>query len=104
MPTHWARRFRRKPLLAAIVVIADQFFLFRVHGNYWPALLKVSLRGGIDVPELGIALGMILSLFGLAVALQTIAQMVKNLGHLGMTDRMPCAEPRHRRWRVCSCT
>jgi hypothetical protein len=88
MPTHWARLFRRKPLLAAIVVIADQFFLFRVHGNYRPALLKVSLHGGIDVPELRIAIGMILSLFGLAVALQTIAQMVKHLGHLGMTDRM----------------
>lgn len=40
------------------------------------------------MPELRIAIGMILALFGLAVGLQTVALMVKNLGHLGMTDRM----------------
>src|SRR5262249_22108529 len=53
---------------------------------------------------------MILPLFGLAVALQTVAQMVKNLAHFGMADGMlapsqgigdgsrALASPAHRRF------
>ena len=40
------------------------------------------------MPELRIPIGMIFSLFGLAIALQTVAQMIKDLGHFGMADRM----------------
>ena len=38
--------------------------------------------------ELRIPIGMIFSFFGLAITLQTVAQMVQDLGHLGMADRM----------------
>ena len=40
------------------------------------------------MPELRIAIGMIFPLFGLAVALQTVALIMKDLGHFGVTDGM----------------
>ena len=46
------------------------------------------LYSGIDVPELRITVGMLLSLLGFAVALQAVVQIVKDLGHLGMADGM----------------
>ena len=46
------------------------------------------LHGVIDMAELPIPIGMIFSFFGLAIALQTVAQMVQDLGHFGMADRM----------------
>src|SRR5215471_2462136 len=88
MPAHLARLSRRKPLLVAVVVIPEEFFLLRIHRNHRPALLEIWLHGGVDVSELRIPIGMILPLLGLAVALQTVAQMVKDLGHFGMADGM----------------
>ena len=40
------------------------------------------------MPELRIPIRMVFPLFGLAVALQTVAQTMQNLGHFGMADRM----------------
>jgi len=40
------------------------------------------------MPELRIPIRMVFPLFGLAVALQTVAQKMQNLGHFGMADRM----------------
>ena len=64
--------------------------------------------------ELRIPIGMIFSFFGLAIALQTVAQMVKDLGHFGMAYRMAAsgqgigegartlAGPAQRRFRIAS--
>src|SRR5260370_24661707 len=40
------------------------------------------------MPELGITIRMIVSLLGLAIALQTVVQIVKNLRYFGVTDGM----------------
>src|SRR5258708_40158918 len=40
------------------------------------------------MPELGITIRMIVSLLGLAIALQTVVRIVKNLRYFGMTDGM----------------
>ena len=57
---------------------------------------------------------MIFSFFGLAIALQTVAQMVQDLGHFGIADRMlasaqgigdgarTLAGPAQRRFRIAS--
>jgi phospholipase/lecithinase/hemolysin len=45
-------------------------------------------HGVIDMPELRIPIRMVFPLFGLAVALQTVAQTMQNLDHFGMADRM----------------
>lgn len=92
MPAHQARLFSRKPLPAAIVVVADEFLLLRIHVNHRPALLQVSFRSGADVPELRIPIRMIFPFFRLAVALQTVTLLMQNLRYLGMADRMPAAD------------
>src|SRR5260370_25050061 len=48
----------------------------------------MSLHCPIDMPELGIPIGMIVSLLALAIALQTVVQIVKNLRYFGVTDGM----------------
>ena len=69
MPLYLARLFRGMPLLAGIVVIAKQFFLFRIRRDHRPALRQIALHGSVDVTELRVAMRMVRSLFGFAVAL-----------------------------------
>ena len=77
-----------KPLLARVVVVADEFFLLGIHGNDRTAFAQASSHGGADVPKLGVAVRMIFPFLGLPIALQTVVQVVKDLGHLRMTDRV----------------
>ena len=79
---------RTKPLLAGIVVVANQFLLLRVYRNNGRALRKAFLHCGIDVPKLRIAVRVVRAFFGLAIALQAVVQIVKNLGDLHMADRV----------------
>ena len=58
------------PLLAAIVVVANEFLLFRVDRNDRDALPQASLDRDVDVAKLRVAIGVIRSLLGLAVTLQ----------------------------------
>src|SRR6058998_194322 len=76
------------PLPPCIFVVANEFLLFRVDRNNWGALPQVSLDRKIDVPELCIAILVILPLLGLAVALQAVVQVVKNLRDLHVADGM----------------
>ena len=46
------------------------------------------LYGIVDVTELCIPIRMIPALFGLAITLQTVVQIVKDLRYLGEADRM----------------
>lgn len=71
----------RKPLLASIVVVANEFFLLCVHGNHRNTLLQTLLYRCIDMPELLVTIRMVCSLFRLPVALQAIVQIVKYLRH-----------------------
>ena len=77
-----------KPLLARVVVVADEFFLFGIHGNDRAAFPQASSHGGTDVPKLGVAIRMIFPFLGLPIALQAVVEVVKDLGHLRMTDRV----------------
>ena len=89
VPLNFLRFLGGKPLLAGIVVVANEFFLFGIHRNHRIALLQAFLYRCIDVPELRIAVWMVCSFFfRLSVALQTVVQIVENLRYLGMTDRM----------------
>ena len=61
------RLFCRKPLLTGIVVVAYQFFLFCVHRNDRRALRHAFFNGGIDVPKLRIAIGVVCAFLGLPI-------------------------------------
>src|SRR4029077_3500516 len=78
------RPFRGKPLLAGVVVVADDFFLLGIYRDHGAALRQAALYGGIDVPKLRVAIRVVSPLLGLPVALQAVIEPVKNLGDLGM--------------------
>ena len=81
--------FGYTPLLAAIVVVPNQFLLFRVHRNDRDALPQASFDREVDVRKLGIAIRVIrASSSVLAIALQAIAQLMKNLRDLHVAGRM----------------
>src|SRR4030095_2242913 len=61
------------PLLAAIVVIANQFLLFRVHRHDGERLSQASFDREVDVAKLRIAIRVIRSLLGFAITLEAIA-------------------------------
>ena len=76
------------PLLACVIVVAEEFFLLGIHGNDRTAFPQALSRGGADVPKLGVTVRMIFPFLGLPIALETVVQGVKDLGHLRMTDRV----------------
>lgn len=80
--------FCRAPLPASIDVVTDQFLLFGVDRYDRDALPQAFFYRGVDVPKLRIAIGMIRTFLGLAIALQAIVQAMKNLRNLHMADRM----------------
>jgi hypothetical protein len=85
---NFARLLGGKPLLAAIVVVANQLFLFSVYRNNRAALPQAFLNRDIDVPNLRIAIGVVRALLSFAIALQAIGEVVKHLRNLHMADRM----------------
>src|SRR5260370_28571003 len=52
MSAHLPRLFRRKPLLAGVIVIADAAFLLTIHRDHGTARRQISFHGRIDVAEL----------------------------------------------------
>ena len=80
--------FGPTPLLAAIVVIANQFFLFRVHRNDRDTLPQASFDRQVDVAKLRIAIWVIHSLLGFAITLEAVTQLMKNLGNLHVAGRV----------------
>src|ERR1035437_5598809 len=53
------RRSLFAPLAALVLVIADQFLFLRVHGNDRLACTQSAFDGAVDMPELRVAIGMI---------------------------------------------
>lgn len=85
------------PLPAFVLVVADQFLFLGVHRNHGPPLLQGSPHPLIDVPELGVAISMIFTLLGLAVALEDVIQIPQQLRHFLVADRVsPVSGGRHR--------
>ena len=86
MPTNLPRLFRGKPLLASVIVVADEFFLLRIHRDHGAALRQASFHRGIDVPKLRVAVRMVSPLLRLPVALETVVEPVQKLSDLRMAD------------------
>ena len=91
MALHAEDLLRRAPLLAGIRVVADQFLLLGVHRQDREPGRQGPLDAGVDMAKLGIPVGMVRPLLGLARALQTIVLGVEELGHLHVTDGMMLA-------------
>ena len=89
MPLDALRSILPEPLLAFISKVSNQFLLLGVHRNDWPSLGYCSAHLAVDVLELSIPIWMILPLLSLAVALQAVAHVPKELGHFLVADRMP---------------
>src|SRR6266700_4760643 len=88
MSVDLVRRPRLAPLAALVLVVADQFLLLRVHGNDGLARPQGEFNGSVDMPELRVAIGVIVPLLGLAVALQTVATLPQELGDFGVAHRV----------------
>ena len=88
MTLHLEWLFLWKPLSAAVVVVTNEFLLFCVHGNYGIPLVKAFSNSRVDVSKLCIAVRMIGAFLGLAIALQAIVEVTKNLSNLLMANRV----------------
>ncbi len=88
VPLHLKRLAGRPPLLAGIGVVAEEFFLFGVHRDHGKPSGQGPFHGGGDVPELCVPVRMVGSLLGFAIALEAVAQGMKNLGDLRMAGRV----------------
>ncbi len=78
----------RTPIPAAILEIPDQFLLFRVHRDRRLAAFQEPRHLGVEVLELGVAVGMRGAFSRLAVALQAIARLVEQGRHRAVAHRM----------------
>ena len=56
-PLTWMGLFGGQPLLAGIIVVADEFFLLGVHRNDRPSCRQGSFNAGVDMAELRIPVG-----------------------------------------------
>src|ERR1017187_1521751 len=88
VPVYFNRLLCGKPLLAAIIVVSEQFLLLGVHRYYRHPRRQGSLHRGVDMTELRIAVGMIRTFLRLPIALQTVVLIAQKLCHFLMTDRM----------------
>ena len=80
----------RLPLPAAVLEIPDQFLLLRVHRDRRLAAAQEPPHAGVDVLELGVAVGMLAPFARLAVGLQAVARLVQQRGHGPWPDGWPC--------------
>jgi len=88
MSVDLVRRPRFAPLAALVLVVANQLLFPGVHGNDGRARPQGVLDGAVDMPELRVAIGMIVPLLGLAVARQAVAIFPQELGDFGVADRV----------------
>src|SRR5579863_8040829 len=85
VPLHLDGPLLWQPLLSPV---PHQLLLLGIHGDHWHALRQGPLDLHVDVPELRVPVWMVFALLRLAVALQAVAQIVKELGNLRVADRM----------------
>ena len=113
--SHHDRLFRGTPLLPRVGIVAEEFLLLRVHRNHRTAVRQTPLHCRVDVAELRVTVRMVSPLLSLPIALQAIVEVVKDLGHFRMADRVfhsgeffrnrprALANPPERRLRVAPC-
>src|SRR5260370_27868837 len=94
---------RRPSVGPAVLESPHQFLLLRVHRDDRLTALLKTLDHCVDMLKLRIAVGMILSLLRLAVALQTIAGSVEQPPHGARADGMPLFGQRRRQLGCALC-
>src|SRR5665647_674521 len=77
------------PFLPGIPVVSHLFLLLGVDRDDRPASTQERLALALDVPKLSIPIGMLFSFFGLGIALQTVVQVMQQLGNRHMAHGMP---------------
>src|SRR3954467_6418677 len=77
------------PCSACVLEIADEFFLFRVHRDHRLLLGQRRLYARLDVVKLRIAVGMLATLAGLAVALQAELLRLQHRADDATADLVP---------------
>ena len=105
----------RAVLTPTIAEIAHQFLLLGVDRNRRLIRRQRLLHLSVDVPELGIAVGMLRPLAGLAIGLQAVPKMAQKIGDHVVRDAMPetskldrqiaqaLGGPPQRRHRIAAC-
>ena len=88
MPAHFDGVFGGKPLLARIIVVADEFFLLGVDRNDRPSCRQGFFHAGVDMTKLRIPVGVVVPFLGLAIALQAVVLFVEQLCHLHVAGRV----------------
>ena len=77
MDEHLDRFAPALPFASAVLELADEFLFLGVHrDDRLAATLKLP-HAGVDVLELGVAVGVLAAFFGLAVGLQAVAQALE---------------------------
>ena len=88
-PVHAGGLPLRPPLAPLICIGPDQLLLLGVDRDHRAAPGQRAGDGRIDMPELGIAIPMLLPLRGLAVALEAVVGLAQRLRHLLVACRQP---------------
>ena len=113
--THRLGLTLRTVLTTAILEIADQFLLLGIDRDRWLPRGQRLLHLSIDVPKLGIAVGMVRPLAGLAIGLEAVSQIAQKIGHHIVTNTMAkftkpgrhvaqaLGRPQQRRRRIAAC-
>ena len=86
--THRLGLTLRTVLTTAILEIADQLLLLGIDRDRRLPRGQRLLHLSIDVPKLGIAVGMVRPLAGLAIGLEAVSQIAQKIGHHIVTNTM----------------
>ena len=105
----------RMPFTPAVLVLPDKLLFLRVHGDHRLSIRKGSLDGGVDVFELRVAVGALVALDHLGVALKAVALGLEQLSHQDVAgsvadalefigqDTQALATPAQGRLRITAC-
>src|SRR5271157_3255208 len=97
-----------------VLEVPDQFSFLGVHRNHRLLGRQIALHLAVEVLELGVAIRMAGSFLGLAIGLQTVPDLMQQLGHHAVTGAVPLppqflsqlayalTSPAQRRFRVAS--
>lgn len=88
MGLDWFWLARGLPFAPLITVAADQLFFLGIHGNYRQFPLQEPLCPSVDVLKLSVTIRMLFAFDGFRIALQAIAQLVKDFANGRSTDRV----------------
>ncbi len=89
MRSHFLGIALRAPLPAAILEVAHQLLLLRIHRYHRLLLDQSTADACVDVGELRISIRMTAALTGLAIGLQTELLSLEQFAHDGMADLVP---------------